>query len=108
MMTDKLHKHNALAGVELWYSGANASSLYTREIPLMLIQDLMLKGLPYQSRKMDKQDFRDLRQWFKDAALRAKEAGFDIVYAYATHHYLLNNFQRSQILMIAMMNMAEV
>ena len=46
---------------------------------------------------MDKQDFRDLRQWFKDAALRAKDAEFDIVYAYATHHYLLNNFQRADI-----------
>ena len=42
MMTKKLHKHNALAGVELWYGGANASSQYTREIPLMLIHDLML------------------------------------------------------------------
>ena len=97
MMTDKLHKHNALAGAELWYSGANASSLYTREAPFDVNSRPNWKGLPYQSRKMDKQDFRDLRQWFKDAALRAKDAGFDIVYAYATHHYLLNNFQRSDI-----------
>ena len=95
MMTDKLHKYGALAGVELWYGGANASSLYTREAPLDVNSRPNWKGLPYQSRKMDKQDFRDLRQWFRDAALRAKDAGFDIVYAYANHHYLLNNFQRS-------------
>jgi len=97
IMTEKLHKHNTLAGVELWYSGANASSLYTREVPFDVNSRPNWKGLPYQSRKMDKQDFRDLRQWFRDAALRAKEAEFDIVYAYATHHYLLNNFQRSDI-----------
>jgi dimethylamine/trimethylamine dehydrogenase len=34
---------------------------------------------------MDKQDIRDLRQWHRDAALRSKQAGFDIVYVYATH-----------------------
>ena len=97
MMTKKLHKHNALAGVELWYGGANASSQYTREIPIDVNSRPNANGLPYQSRKMDKQDFRNLRQWFKEAALRAKDAEFDIVYAYATHHYLLNNFQRADI-----------
>jgi dimethylamine/trimethylamine dehydrogenase len=34
---------------------------------------------------MDKQDIRDLRQWHRDAAIRSKKAGFDIVYVYATH-----------------------
>ncbi len=34
---------------------------------------------------MDKQDIRDLRKWHRDAALRSKKAGFDIVYVYATH-----------------------
>ena len=97
MMTKKIHKHNALAGVELWYGGANASSLYTREIPLDVNSRPSANGIPHQSRKMDKQDFQNLRQWFRDAALLAKDAEFDIVYAYATHHYLLNNFQRTDI-----------
>ena len=34
---------------------------------------------------MDKQDIRNLRQWHRDAAIRSKKAGFDIVYVYATH-----------------------
>ncbi len=97
MMTEKLHKYNALAGVELWYGGANASNQYTREIPIDVNSRPNANGLPYQSRKMDKQDFKDLRKWFRDAALRAKDAEFDIIYAYATHHYLLNNFQRADI-----------
>ena len=41
---------------------------------------------------MDKSDIRELRRWHRNAALRAKQAGFDVVYVYATHHYLLSHF----------------
>ncbi len=95
MMTDKMHEHGALAGAELWYSGSPSSNLYTRAVPFDVNSRPNWKGFPYQSRKMDKKDFRDLRQWYRDAALRAKDAGFDIVYAYANHDDLLHNFQRS-------------
>jgi len=54
-------------------------------------------GEPYQARAMDKSDIRELRRWHRNAALRAKEAGFDIVYVYATHHYLLDNFLNPSI-----------
>ena len=46
---------------------------------------------------MDQQDFRDLRSWFRKAVIRAKEAEFDIIYAYANHYYLLHNFQNTEI-----------
>ena len=95
IMTDKVHEHDALAGVELWYSGAPAANLYTREVTFDVNSRPSWKRQPFQSRKMDKKDFRDLRQWYRDAALRAKEAGFDIVYAYANHDDLLHNFQLS-------------
>ena len=32
---------------------------------------------------MDRRDIRNLRRWHRNAALRAKQAGFDIVYVYA-------------------------
>ena len=95
IMTEKMHEHGALAGVELWYSGSPAANLYTRDVTFDVNSRPSWKGHPYQSRKMDKQDFRDLRQWYRDAALRAREAGFDIVYAYANHDDLLHNFQRT-------------
>jgi dimethylamine/trimethylamine dehydrogenase len=95
IMTEKVYEHGALAGAELWYGGAGASNLYTRDVTFDVNAQPYWKGHPYQSRKMDSQDFRDLRQWYRDAALRAKEAGFDIIYAYANHDYLLHNFQRA-------------
>ena len=47
---------------------------------------------PVQSRRMDKRDIRDLRGWHREAAKRAVEADFDLVYVYATHGYLLSQF----------------
>ena len=41
---------------------------------------------------MDKNDIKNIRKWHRDAAKRALEAGFDIVYVYATHGYLLSEF----------------
>ena len=37
-----------------------------------------------------------MRRWHREAALRAKEADFDIVYVYATHDYLLSHFLSAQ------------
>ena len=41
---------------------------------------------------MDKSDIRQLKKWHVEAALRAQRAGFDIVYVYAAHWYLLRQF----------------
>lgn len=43
---------------------------------------------PAQVRAMEKSDIAHFRQWHRDAALRARQAGFDIVYVYAGHDYL--------------------
>ena len=92
LMTEKVHEFGALAGVELWAGGASAANLMTREVPLGVSSMPNLAGHPYQTRAMDKKDIRNLRRWHRAAALRAREAGFDIVYVYATHMYLLAQF----------------
>ena len=92
LMTEAVHRHDALAGVELWISGARAANLYTREVSLDVASTPNLQGHPYQSRAVDKSDIRELRRWHRNAALRAKEADFDVVYVYATHGYLLSHF----------------
>ncbi len=92
LMTEKVHSHDALAGAELWYGGARTVNLMTREVPMDVCSLPNPSGHPFQARAMDKSDIRQLRHWNRKAALRAKEAEFDIVYVYATHNYLISNF----------------
>ncbi|MDP6993163.1 MAG: hypothetical protein QGF87_02305, partial [Woeseiaceae bacterium] len=51
IMTDKVHEHGALAGVELWYSGAPAANLYTRDVTFDVNSRPSWKRQPFQSRK---------------------------------------------------------
>jgi len=92
LMTEKVHEHGALAGVELWAGGAGSANLMTREVAPGVGSMPNQTNNPYQTRAMDLKDIRNLRRWHRDAALRAREAGFDIVYVYATHFYLLAQF----------------
>ncbi|SPJ30620.1 oxidoreductase [Falsiruegeria mediterranea] len=97
LMTDAVHEYGSLAGAELWYGGANANNLFSR-LPGMDVDSFPnAKGHPYQTRAMDKQDIKDLRRWHRKAALRAREAGFDVVYVYATHGYLISNFLNPRV-----------
>ena len=96
LMTEKVHEHGSLAGVELWAGGAGAANLMTREVPLGVTSMPNVQGHPFQTRPMDKNDIRNIRRWHRAAALRAREAGFDIVYVYATHMYLLSQFLSPQ------------
>jgi dimethylamine/trimethylamine dehydrogenase len=92
LMVDKVHSHGALAGVELWHGGAAAGNAYTREVPLATRSKPVGVNQPLQTRTMDKADIREFRRWHVEAARRAKSAGFDIVYIYACHWYLLREF----------------
>ncbi|WIY24452.1 oxidoreductase [Parasedimentitalea psychrophila] len=92
VMTDKVHAHGALAGAELWYGGIRTANMMTREVAMELDSFPNSVGHPFQTRAMDKSDIKTFRHWHRRAALRAKEAEFDIVYVYATHGYLISNF----------------
>jgi dimethylamine/trimethylamine dehydrogenase len=96
LMVDKVHRHGALAGVELWHGGGTSANLYTHEGSLGARSRPAEGRAPVQSRAMDKRDLRDLRRWHVEAARRAQRAGFDIVYVYATHGYLLAQFLSPQ------------
>jgi len=85
LMTEAVHEHGALAAIELTHSGHNAINLFSR-IPAMSPVDYPINFLyPKQARKMSKKDIANFRMWHRNAALNAKEAGFDIVYVYAGH-----------------------
>ena len=91
LMAEQVHAHGALAGVELWHGGSGVSNLLSRT-PTLGVQSMPRTYDPIQSRRMDLRDIRQLRQWHRTAALRAREAGFDIVYVYPAHGYLLAEF----------------
>jgi dimethylamine/trimethylamine dehydrogenase len=88
LMTEAVHRHGALAGIELSYNGIDAPNLYSRA-PSLAPRSMGVVGGsgydPVQTRRMDKEDIRNVRKRHRDAALRAKRAGFDIVYCYAGH-----------------------
>lgn len=86
---DMIHRHGALAAVELSHGGANVPNLGTMESPLSPSGGLVTTTLdvmpePVQARAMDDRDIGELRRWHRDAALRCRAAGFDIVYVYAS------------------------
>jgi dimethylamine/trimethylamine dehydrogenase len=85
MMADAVHEHGALAAIELTHHGASCANHGTREVPLAPSHRPIVYYAPVQARAMDKRDIRQYRQWHRDAALRSKRAGFDIVYVYASH-----------------------
>ncbi len=97
LMCDAVHEHGALAGVELWHGGAAAMNRTTRYAPLSP------SGVPWMAthvgfmtsarpKLMDAGDIRDLIRWHADAARRAEQAGFDILYVYSGMGYLPYQF----------------
>ena len=97
LMTDAVHEHGSLAGIELWHGGACTLNRTSRLAPLSP------SGMPWLSthlgfmgnlrpRVMDRSDIRDLLRWQAAGARRAMQAGFDIVYVYAGMGYLPYEF----------------
>jgi dimethylamine/trimethylamine dehydrogenase len=88
LMVDAVHRHGALAGIELWHGANGVGNRMTRVTPLSVSgvsPDMTFPGWISlaKSRPMDRRDIRELRRWHVEAALRAKSAGFDIIYVYA-------------------------
>src|SRR5665213_490940 len=101
LMTEAIHKHGALAAIELVHAGMNAANLYSREISLAPSHIANPANYaPAHARTIPKADIRAYRRWHRDAALRARRAGFDIIYVYAGHslslpmHFLQSRHNR--------------
>ena len=86
-IAEKVHEHSSLAGIELCHSGYTANNLWTREVPIAAspMPTSSYFNDPVTARGMDKEDIRNLRRAHRQAALRSKQAGFDLVYVYAGH-----------------------
>ncbi len=98
LMAESVHQHGALAGIELTYGGHHATNMYSRSTSFAP-RSLSFDGYsPGQARRLDKEDIGNIRSWHRQAALRAQNAGFDIIYCYAGHnlalpmHFLLKRY----------------
>ncbi len=85
LMVEGVHRHGALAGVQLAHNGVGSQNLYTRMPPIGPSHQASIENQPTHTRGMSKADIREFRRWHRDAALRAKKADADIVYVYAGH-----------------------
>lgn len=87
-----IHEHGALAGMELYHGGnssKNVSSRHTRIAPSARTADIRWGSA---AREMTLEDIQRVQSDFVASARLARDAGFDIVYVYGAHGYLLTQF----------------
>jgi dimethylamine/trimethylamine dehydrogenase len=92
LMVDAVHEHGSLAGIELTHSGAHAQNAETRwpaVAPSQLAGDYHPIIVP---KAMEQADIRRVQADWVRAAQQARSVGFDIVYVYGGHSYLLTQF----------------
>ena len=93
LMVNKVHEHDALAGIQLVHNGQSVSNYMTRIPPMAPSAAPTDASNSTQARAMDKEDIKELRRWFREAALRSRKAGYDIIYVYAAHGIMTLLFQ---------------
>ncbi len=87
-----IHAHGSLAGIELHHGGAsavNGASRAARLAPSQRGSEVQYAG---SAREMTRDDIRRVQDDFVTAAKRARDVGFDIVYVYGAHGYLMTQF----------------
>ena len=79
LMCEAVHRHGALAAIELNHNGPSASNFYSREVPIGPVHQ-MTRYYPFQARAMDREDIRTFRRWHREAAIRANARAWAKVY----------------------------
>ncbi len=91
LVPEAAHAHGALAGIELSHSGVHGENGETR-IPPPGPSQIASDFSGITPKEMDLDDIERIRDDFVRAAIRSRDAGFDIVYVYGGHSYLLGQF----------------
>jgi dimethylamine/trimethylamine dehydrogenase len=100
LMCEEVHRHDALAGVELCYSGAQVSGYMTRLAPRGVSQIPSEAFWMSSCSEMDREEIAELQGFYVDAARRARSAGFDIINIMGAEiqgiplHFLMNFFNK--------------
>jgi dimethylamine/trimethylamine dehydrogenase len=96
VMCREVHEHGSLAGIELHHSGVHSDrreSRWPAIAPSQIASDQLPPSvMPEAPKAMEHEDIRRIQGEWAKAAVRARDAGFDIVYVYGGHSYLPMQF----------------
>jgi len=94
---EAVHAHGALAGLELYHGGWSSTNAFSRAVrvaPSQLTSEVQWGGL---AKEMDAADIARIQRQWVEAARRARDVGFDIVYVYGAHGYLMTQFLSAEV-----------
>jgi dimethylamine/trimethylamine dehydrogenase len=96
LMCREVHAHGSLAGIELHHGGVHSDRMESRWpalAPSQISSDMLPPAInPEAPKTMELDDIRRVQDDWVAAAIRARDAGFDIVYVYGGHSYLPMQF----------------
>ncbi len=89
---EAIHAHGALAGIELYHGGNSSKNVASRHARLAPSASMAEIRWGSQAREMTLDDIARVQADFVRSARLARDTGFDIVYVYGAHGYLLTQF----------------
>ncbi|GIN60627.1 NADPH dehydrogenase [Robertmurraya siralis] len=87
-LTKQIKSYGSKTGIQLAHAGRKATVEGEILAPSAIPFDENMKT----PKEMTREDIHDVIEAFKQGALRAKKAGFDVVEIHAAHGYLINEF----------------
>ena len=95
LTAEAIHEHGSLAGLELYHGGNSSKAVASRHARIAPSARTAEIRWGSAAREMTLDDIARVQRDFVDGARRARDAGFDIVYVYGAHGYLLTQFLSS-------------
>ncbi|WKA60180.1 NADPH dehydrogenase NamA [Planococcus shenhongbingii] len=83
-----IKQHGAKTGIQLAHAGRKANL----EVPIQAPSAIAFNEKYQTPQAMTLEEIEETVQAFKDGAVRAKKAGFDLIELHAAHGYLINQF----------------
>ncbi|MEO8106672.1 MAG: NAD(P)-binding protein, partial [Actinomycetes bacterium] len=92
LSAEAVHAHGGLAGIELFHGGSHSVNGQSRAIRVAPSQERSHTIWGGLAKSADADDIQRIQREWVDAARRARDVGFDIIYLYGAHGYLLSQF----------------
>ena len=91
MLTSAVHTHGAKIAAQIYHAGRQTTKSVTGKQPVgpSHLADPITGEVP---RELSVREIRDIKQKFADAALMAKNTGYDAVEVHGAHGYLISTF----------------